>query len=126
MLALTVKGNFLYSELLLGLAVDWIAGNVYWTDPKFNVIEMARLNGSCRYVVVTGNMDKPTAIAVDPLHGFLFWSDAGKEPRLERSRLDGSDRFVLVNDTGNSINDIALDYEVRAVLFHPSSQQLSN
>jgi hypothetical protein len=124
-LALTVEGNFLYSELLLGLAVDWIAGNVYWTDPKFNVIEMARLNGSCRYVVVTGNLDKPTAIAVDPLHGFLFWSDSGKEPRLERSRLDGSDRFVLVNDTGNSINDIALDYEVRAVLFQPSSQQLS-
>ncbi|XP_069676734.1 low-density lipoprotein receptor-related protein 1 isoform X1 [Periplaneta americana] len=98
-------------DWLPGLAVDWVAGNVYWTDPKFNVIEMARLNGSCRYVVVTGNLDKPTAIAVDPPNGFLFWSDAGKEPRLERSRLDGSQRFVLVNDTGNSINDIALDYE---------------
>ena len=102
--------------MLLGLAVDWVAGNVYWTDPKFNVIEMARLNGSCRYVVVTGNVDKPTAIAVDPRHGFLFWSDAGKEPRLERARLDGSDRFVLMNDTGNSISDIALDYEVNIIL----------
>jgi hypothetical protein len=29
-----------------------------------------------------------------------------------------------MNDTGNSINDIALDYEVRAVLFQPSSQQI--
>lgn len=98
--------------------MDWVAGNIYWTDPKFNVIEMARLNGSCRYVVVTGNVDKPTAIAVDPPNGFLFWSDAGREPRLERARLDGSQRIVLVNDTGNSINDIALDYEVRLLLHH--------
>ena len=29
-----------------GLAIDWIAGNMYWTNPKFDVIEVARINGS--------------------------------------------------------------------------------
>jgi low-density lipoprotein receptor-related protein 1 (alpha-2-macroglobulin receptor) len=29
-----------------GLAIDWIAGNMYWTNPKFDVIEVAKVNGS--------------------------------------------------------------------------------
>ena len=29
-----------------GLAIDWIAGNMYWTNPKFDVIEVSNLNGS--------------------------------------------------------------------------------
>lgn len=29
-----------------GLAIDWIAGNMYWTNPKFDMIEVARLNSS--------------------------------------------------------------------------------
>ena len=38
-----------------GLAIDWIAGNMYWTNPKYHVIEVARINGSFQvtlYVLV--------------------------------------------------------------------------
>ncbi|XP_047119261.1 low-density lipoprotein receptor-related protein 1 [Schistocerca piceifrons] len=100
-------------DWISGLAVDWIGKNLYWTDPKFNIIEVARLNGSCRYVLINGNLSRPAAIAVDPVAGFLFWSDIGKEPRLERSRLDGSDRIILLNDTTIHVNDIAIDYQAK-------------
>ncbi|XP_052130857.1 prolow-density lipoprotein receptor-related protein 1 isoform X2 [Frankliniella occidentalis] len=108
-------------DWLTGLAVDWIAGNLYWTDPKVHVIEMSRLDGSFRYVVVTGGLDKPTSVVVDPVQGLLFWSDAGKQPRIERAGLDGSNRKVLVNSGVTAINDITLDFQHHKLYWCDSS-----
>uniref|UniRef100_A0A8C5MM23 EGF-like domain-containing protein n=1 Tax=Leptobrachium leishanense TaxID=445787 RepID=A0A8C5MM23_9ANUR len=82
-----------------GIAVDWIAGNIYWTDQGFDVIEVSRLNGSFRYVVISQGLDKPRAITVHPEKGYLFWTEWGQHPRIERSRLDGSDRAILVESS---------------------------
>lgn len=71
-------------DWLSGMAVDWIAENIYWCDEKRNIIEVARLNGSLRYVVIS-YANKPKAIAVDPIAGYLFYVGGDKkgEYRLE-------------------------------------------
>lgn len=46
-----------------------LKGNIYWTDQGFDVIEVARLNGSFRYVVISQGLDKPRAITVHPAKG---------------------------------------------------------
>lgn len=53
----------------LASAVCSLAGNIYWTDQGFDVIEVARLNGSFRYVVISQGLDKPRAITVHPEKG---------------------------------------------------------
>lgn len=52
-----------------GLAVDWLANNLYWTDAGRNVLEVARLTGQCRKMVVSSGLDEPRAVAVFPQRG---------------------------------------------------------
>ena len=52
-----------------GLAVDWIADNIYWTDAGRKVLEVARLDGSCRKVIIREDLDEPRALAMFPRKG---------------------------------------------------------
>ena len=98
-----------------GVAVDWIAGNMYWTDSGQNSIEVSRLNGSHRYVVVHSDDENPKDIVVDPVNAYMYWTVIGKEPKIKRARLDGSDPLVLVNMSrpwlASSPSSIALDLD---------------
>lgn len=54
-----------------GMAIDWVAHNIYWADAEKNRIEMARLDGSSRKVLIWRNLDNPRALALDPPSGFV-------------------------------------------------------
>lgn len=45
---------------------------------------------------------------------YLFWTEWGQYPRIERSRLDGTERMVLVNVSISWPNGISVDYEVQS------------
>lgn len=104
-------------DWLTGLAVDWVAGNMYWSDPKRGVIEVSRLNGSARYVVLSDEIGKPSSLVVDPAVGLLVWAGTS---RVESSGLDGSDRKLLSNHSF-AISDVTLDMARRHVYWCDSS-----
>jgi len=52
-----------------GLAIDWIADNIYWTDAGRKVIEVARLDGSSRKIIIQDGLDEPRAVAMFPRKG---------------------------------------------------------
>ncbi|XP_068085893.1 low-density lipoprotein receptor-related protein 4 [Anabrus simplex] len=93
-----------------GLAVDWIADNVYWTDAGRKVLEVARLDGSSRKEIIRDGLDEPRALAMFPRKGYLYWTDWGDNPKIERSLLDGSKRIVVVGTDLGFPNGLALDY----------------
>ncbi|XP_045480822.1 low-density lipoprotein receptor-related protein 4 isoform X3 [Harmonia axyridis] len=92
-----------------GIAVDWIADNIYWTNTDEKTIEVATLDGRHRKTVIGEKLQDPRSIAVFPKKGYLYWTD-WKEPKIERSFLDGSSRLVLINDFVNFPLGLTIDY----------------
>lgn len=44
---------------------------------------------------------------------FMYWTDWGEVPKIERAGMDGSDRFVIINTEIYWPNGLTLDYEER-------------
>uniref|UniRef100_A0A3Q3W985 EGF-like domain-containing protein n=1 Tax=Mola mola TaxID=94237 RepID=A0A3Q3W985_MOLML len=92
-----------------GIAVDWIHGNIYWTDSNLKTISVATTDGSKRKNLISENLERPRAIVVDPINNFMYWTDWGEEAKIEKSGLNGVDRFALVTDNIVWPNGITLD-----------------
>lgn len=63
--------NVIDSNLSLpyGMAVDWLANNIYWIDFGNRLLQVARLDGSCRKTIISTDLHKPRSVAVFPMGG---------------------------------------------------------
>ncbi|XP_033637821.1 sushi, von Willebrand factor type A, EGF and pentraxin domain-containing protein 1-like [Asterias rubens] len=98
------------SSTVDGIAVDWLANNVYWADAAYNWIIVADYDITRFKIVIDDGLDKPRGIAVYPQLGYLFWTDWGTKQTIERATLAGENRTVLVDDNIYFPNGITIDY----------------
>ncbi|XP_037029978.1 low-density lipoprotein receptor-related protein 4 isoform X2 [Bradysia coprophila] len=96
-----------------GIAVDWLAQNLYWSDTEAKMIEVSRLDGSCRKVIIQTELNEPRSLIVYPKRGFIFWTDWGKPPKIERSLMDGSNRKVIIDSNLGFPIGLAIDFATR-------------
>ena len=59
---------------------------------------MLDLKTNARRELFKSDLEEPRAIAVDPELGLIFWTDWGKEARIERAGMDGKNRMVGKNE----------------------------
>ncbi|KAL5252043.1 hypothetical protein ACHWQZ_G015002 [Mnemiopsis leidyi] len=105
-------------ESVDGLAVDWISGNVFWTNggEVSGTIEVVDGKGTARKVIVSDNLEKPRAIALDPVVGHVYWTDWGNNNSgIERVDMDGSNRERLISEDIVWPNGLVLDTINRAM-----------
>ncbi|KAL6483428.1 hypothetical protein MHYP_G00083000 [Metynnis hypsauchen] len=103
-----------------GLAVDWIAGNIYWVESNLDQIEVAKLDGTMRTTLLAGEVEHPRAIALDPRDGILFWTDwDASSPRIEAASMSGDGRRTIHRETGSGgwPNGLTVDYLERRILW---------
>ncbi|KAF2366806.1 Low-density lipoprotein (LDL) receptor class A repeat [Trinorchestia longiramus] len=101
-----------------GLAVDWLADNLYWTDEGRSCIFVCKLDdSSMRRLLVHENLNNPRAIVLNPAAGFMYWSvwktnaNAQQEAKIEMAWMTGEHRSVLVQEGLVWPNGLSLDLE---------------
>nr|CAD7443152.1 unnamed protein product [Timema bartmani] len=100
-----------------GLAIDWFTQKLYWTDGETNRIEVASVTGEHRKVLIWSDIDQPRAIALVPMKKFMFWTDWGEVPKIERVGMNGDPktRKIIVSKDIFWPNGLTVDYATETV-----------
>ncbi|KAL1426766.1 hypothetical protein MTO96_017995 [Rhipicephalus appendiculatus] len=119
------------SKLRSTIATDYIyrTGTVVWSDTVEEAISSAPIDkgtpiktrlrtsspsrtsdGRMRRALFSEELDEPRAIVVNPLEGWMFWTDWGKQPKIERAGMDGSHRSAIVTTDILWPNGLTIDF----------------
>lgn len=93
-----------------GVGVDWLARNIYWVDAGSGTITISSLDGTTQRILISDGLDQPHELAIEPELGYLFWTDWGSKPKIERSKLDGTHRTAILSTGLEWPTGLALDY----------------
>jgi N-acetylneuraminic acid mutarotase len=86
---------------VIGLAVDTIAGRIYWSEYRdlTGVLKCANLDGS-NVQTVASSLRYPSALVLDSAAGWIYWAEQFAQ-RIGRARLDGSVVETALSIPGN-------------------------
>ncbi|KAK3090942.1 hypothetical protein FSP39_015919 [Pinctada imbricata] len=121
-----IIAHFGEESVMDGLAVDHINRLLFFTDTGLNAIKTISLDKTkYQKTIVSGNLDEPRAIAVHPLQRKIFWSDWGKDPKIECAKMDGTGRMVIVNLTERAWpNGLTIDYKAEVLYWTDGRQNI--
>lgn len=99
------------NEGVEGLAVDWIAKNLYYIDSRKGTLNvLSTRNVTYRRILIT-NLKRPRAIVIHPNQGYIFFSEWDRPANISRAQTDGSNLMVFKNLTLGWPNGLAIDFK---------------
>ncbi|XP_070547805.1 sortilin-related receptor-like [Ptychodera flava] len=97
------------------IVYDWLAENIYWVDSGTKKIEVARKTGLHRRELFTesNSLDNPRALTIDPLRGYMYWTDWGDQPHIRKGHMDGGRSDIIIDDNIHWPNGIIIDHQTQ-------------
>ncbi|XP_070532290.1 very low-density lipoprotein receptor-like isoform X1 [Ptychodera flava] len=111
-------------EIVEGLAVDWIGRNLYYTNTGIDMIGVCTLSGLHQSKIIDQDLDEPRGIALDPNSGYMYWTDWGNRPKIERAWMDGTHREAIVTEKLVFPNGITIDYVMQKLYWVDASHDV--
>nr|XP_006820263.1 PREDICTED: low-density lipoprotein receptor-related protein 1-like [Saccoglossus kowalevskii] len=114
------------SSILKDVSVDWASRNIYWTDSGNRWIAISDYNGNYYNPIIT-DIRNPNCIVVNPVARYIYWSNIGDMPIIERAKLNGKDRETIVDGEKKHIKEIrglTIDYNNNKLYWVDSSSQI--
>ncbi|KAK3088744.1 hypothetical protein FSP39_023197 [Pinctada imbricata] len=100
------------------IAYDWLTGNIYWTDNKYNWIAIQNadhMDPSSFKILVHEGVIAPGGITIDPISRHLFWAEHGASRTvIIRSDLEGKNWATIVTGL-DWVPDIIADTSTRTL-----------
>lgn len=98
--------------LFLPISSFTSSGNLYFSNAfeSETFLEVLAINTTYRKILLKSSQDQPRDLAVSPKLRYLFWTDGGQTPKIERSLLDGTNRTVLASESLASPRGLTVDY----------------
>ncbi|KAJ8320243.1 hypothetical protein KUTeg_001830 [Tegillarca granosa] len=104
-----------------GIAVDWIGKNLYWCDKTTDTIEVSKLDGKYRKVLINIGLQEPRGIEVFPSKGLFFYTDWGEPSHVSRANMDGTDNRKIISQDIAWPNALTIDYVTEKIFWADAS-----
>ncbi|XP_077765416.1 nidogen-2 isoform X1 [Canis aureus] len=99
----------LHGSIVVGIDYDCHERMVYWTDVAGRTISRASLQpGAEPETIINSGLISPEGLAIDHFRRTMYWTDSGLD-KIERARLDGSERKALFHTELVNPRAIAVD-----------------
>ncbi|XP_066128491.1 nidogen-2 isoform X1 [Saccopteryx bilineata] len=99
----------LHGSIVVGIDYDCRERMLYWTDVAGRTISRASLEpGAEPQTIINSGLISPEGLAIDHFRRMMYWTDSGLD-KIERAKLDGSERKVLFHTDLVNPRAIAVD-----------------
>ncbi|XP_063897471.1 vitellogenin receptor [Helicoverpa armigera] len=90
------------------IAVDYLGGNIYFSDAERGIISACRADGSICTTIKTESKH-PRFVTLDARNGKMYWADWHQRAVIMSARMDGSRPDVLVDNMEMFATGLAID-----------------
>lgn len=114
------------ADEVYGVAYDWIYKNLYFTETLRHKVEVVSVTNRHRKILFDTNLDQPRGIAVDPLDGYLYFTDWGHVPKIEKAAMDGTMRHTIIQENLFWPNGLCIEHSLKRLYWVNAAASLED